>query len=189
MVTGSLTDRRRPLRARPERATQEPAGHVSGPECEYRAKRNGYLHDKPRLRRRLEDCPSPALYSRQATGYQVTVSSPSRTLILRWPALNRVRVSPTVAGVRGMGAEGRVTSAELHRAASLAPPPPAGLAAYPPLDPELCGGELARSPARANTRAWGRAQRSPLRATTAPPIKGCPPREPPPAGPGPSCAG
>jgi hypothetical protein len=47
-----LTSRLRPyLRTRPKRATQEPVDHANSPEGEYGAKRNGYLHDKPRLRR------------------------------------------------------------------------------------------------------------------------------------------
>jgi hypothetical protein len=48
---------------------------------------------------------SCALQSNQTTGYQVTVSSASRTPILRWPTFNRVRISAMTADVRGMGAE------------------------------------------------------------------------------------
>jgi hypothetical protein len=55
---------------------------------------------------------------------------------------------------------------ELHRAAALAPLPPARLTGYPLADPAPCGGEPARSPARANRRAWGRARR-PIPVTTA----------------------
>jgi hypothetical protein len=48
---------------------------------------------------------SCALQSNQTTGYQVTVSSPSRTPMHRWPAFNRMRISAMTADVRGMGAE------------------------------------------------------------------------------------
>ena len=60
-------------------------------------------------------------------------------------------------------------------------------AGYPPADPELCAEAPARSPARANRRAWGRAQWSPPPATTVPQIQVCPRRKSPPAGRGHSC--
>ena len=69
-----------------KRATKEPGDDVSDLESENGAKRNGGLHEKIRIASsRLEDRSSLALFnSHQATGYQVTVSSPSRTPILRW---------------------------------------------------------------------------------------------------------
>jgi hypothetical protein len=140
------------------------------------------------------DCVAPAgilstvrSLSHQATGYRVRVSSSSRTPILR-----KHRVEPgddqhNVGWPGGGGRRGPLTLAELHGAAALAPPRPARRGGYPAADPELCGGAPARSPARANRRAWGRAQCSPPPATTVPPVESCPPRKSPPAVRGPSC--
>jgi hypothetical protein len=98
---------------------------------------------------------------------------------------HRIEPGEDSADVRGVGTEGRLTPAELHRAAAFAPPPSARLTGYPPASPELYATEPARSPARANRRAWGRARWSPPPAKTVPPIKGRPPRKFPPAERGP----
>ena len=73
-----------------KRATKEPGDDVSDLESENGAKRNGGLHEKIRIASPLEDRSSLALFnSHQATGYQLTVSSPSRTPILRWTRTER----------------------------------------------------------------------------------------------------
>jgi hypothetical protein len=77
------------------------------------------------------------------------------------------------------------TAGRVHLGEADAPPAPARLTGYPPVDRALSGAEPARSAARANRLAWGPAQRSPPRATKGPTIKGCPPRVPSP-GTGPS---
>jgi hypothetical protein len=81
----------------------------------------------------------------------------------------------------GTATKGRL-SPEVLRAAAVPPTPPILLTGYPPVNPQPCAAELARSPARANRRAWGRARWSQPPATTVLPIKGCPPRKPPPTG-------
>ena len=79
--------------------------------------------------------------------------------------------------------EGRLTLAEFlayvrRRLLAFRLDGTSGLAAYLRVDPDLCGGEPAQSPARANRQVWGRGQRSPPRATTVPPRKGWPPKRP-----------
>ena len=178
------------LRARPPCTTQEPADYVSRPEGERGAKRNRYLNEKPRLG--VIGCKTVhrlcSIRTRRQDMRSRSAARPGRRYTAG-PALNRVRIAQCRLSCGGWagGPPHPGRSFSLMFAAVCSPSDwdgISGLAAYLRVDPELCGGEPARSPARANRRVSGRAQRSPPRATTAPPIKDCPPRESPSRGTG-----